>query len=145
MYEILKTVEISNYQMPIRCNINVLCALQDGIGSCAAFQQKLIGMKRKKDSNGEVIYKANGEPEYVMGEPNIEVIRYALPLMIKEGIRKANEQDEEVPDFDWMEAIEAFDFDYIAVAIAMNEEYTRCFHRKKKTNLKDTATKKVKK
>lgn len=127
MYEKLNVVKIGGHNLPIRCDIRVLSALQEEFGTTVAFQQKLIGME-----------KVSGSDESIFTEPNIHAIEFALKQMIPEGIRKAEEQDEEVPDVDWKQLIENFDFEYIEVALALHNEFQRCFNRKKKTNSKDT-------
>lgn len=134
MYEKLNTVDIGEYKLPIRCNIYVLSALQAEFESISKFQQKLIGMKPKTDKDGNIVYTKDGLMDFTMGEPKIEAIIFAMPLMIKEGIKKASEQGEDVDysEIDWKPLFDEMDFDYVKVAIQLNEEFQRCFNRKKK-------------
>lgn len=136
MFEELKMVEIGGNQYPIKCDLRVLAALQDKYDSLKNFELKLLGMKPIINEDGTYKYKPDGSLEYELGEPNISVLAFALPLFIKSGIEQANEQDDDIPDMDWKISINEFDFNYIDVALALFNEFQRCFYRKKKMNTK---------
>lgn len=137
MYEKLAKVKIGGNELPIRCDINILGTIQEEFGSMVAFEQKIIGMYPVLDKNGKQITKEDGTIEYTMGEPSIHAIAYALPLFILEGIAQAELQGEDYSDIDWRPALKDADFNYIEIALALYNEFQRCFHRKKKvTNTK---------
>lgn len=125
MYEKISKIKIGSYNIPIRCDINVLGSIQDEFGTLLNFEQKLIGLKMKPDGT------------YTNTEPSIKAIAYALPLFVLEGIEQATAQGEDYSDIDWRTPLKDCDFQYIETALAMYEEFQRCFHRKKKT-LKNT-------
>lgn len=148
MYEELLTVKIGDNDLPIRCNIYVLAAIQEEFSTISSFQQKIIGMNPVLDEEGNYTYDRNGSMIYKVGEPKIEAISFVLPLMIIEGIKKLLEQEPEknYSEIDWKQMIEDFDFNYIEVALEINKEFQRCFNRKKKTmSSKDTHKRMAKK
>lgn len=133
MYEKLETVKIGGNLLPIKCNIGVLAYLQEVYGTLTKFEQKLIGMSPVLDKDGNTVYKSDGSISYSWTEPSISVIKETTPKFIREGIIQAEAQGEDYSNVNWEEAFEDFDFNYIEVALALNTEFQRCFHRKKKT------------
>ena len=143
MYEKLEKVKVGEYDLPIRCDINILGIIQEEFGSMMTFEQKLIGINPVKDKDGKPVIKEDGTMDYTMGEPNIHAIAFALPLFIIEGIAQAEEQGEDYSEVDWKPALKDADFNYIEIALSMYREFERCFKRKKKvTNTKSRSTKK---
>lgn len=138
MIEKLTRIEIGNKKLPIRCDLQVLSAIQDEFESLTVFEQKIIGLKPKKDEVGRYIYKEDGTLDYSVGEPSLKAVAFALPLFIHEGIEKAIEQGEDIPELNWKASIDEVDFNYVEVALALYQEFQRCFRRKKKTNLRGT-------
>lgn len=137
MFEKLEKIKVGGYELPIRCDINILGTIQEEFGSMVAFEQKLIGMNPILDDRGKQVTREDGTIAYTMGEPSIHAIAYALPLFIIEGIAQAEEQGEDYSDIDWKPSVKDADFNYIEVALALYNEFQRCFHRKKKvTNTK---------
>lgn len=136
MIEKLMMVEIGSKKLPIRCDLQVLAAIQEEFGTLQEFEQKIIGLNPRRGEDGKYIYKESGELEYTVGEPNIKAIAFALPILVHEGIEQAIEQGESIPEIDWKQAIKDMDFDYIKIALAIYQEFERCFRRKKKTNMK---------
>lgn len=145
MYEKLEKIVIGGNKLPIKCNIGVLAYIQEMYGTLSSFEQKLIGMRPILDKNGKYTYKPDGSVAYSLTEPSIEVIKNVTPLFIREGIIQAEDQGENYSEIEWNEAFEDFDFNYIEVALALNTEFQRCFHRKKKTSMKSRQNQKVKK
>ena len=133
MYENLQKITIGGKELPIKCNIGVLAYIQEKYGTVSKFEQMLIGMTP--------ITNESGETEYSWTEPSIPAIKDITPLFIREGIIQAELQGEDYSDIEWKDAFDDFDFNYIEVALALHFEFQRCFHRKKKTNLKATTKK----
>lgn len=142
MFEKLSYIEIGDNKLPIKCDLRVLSAIQDEYESMIAFEQKLIGMKPKKDSNGSYIYKSDGTVDYSVGEPSISVVAFAIPLFIRSGIEQAEEQGEDYSEIEWKDDLKDANFNYIEVALAIHQEFQRCFHRKKKKMNTKNQTKK---
>ena len=146
MYEKLNTVRIGGKKIPIKCDFNVLQTIQEAFGTLKEFEQKLIGMVPIRDKNGDIVYEINPKGEEVMKfkttEPNLKAIALALPIMINEGRYQAEQQGEDIEDFDYKAAIKEADFNIVEVAIDLHNEYRRCFDRKKVTVSTQTATKK---
>lgn len=142
MYEEVTRVKIGTVDVPIRCDINVLCALQNKFETLARFEQKLIGMNPILNADGSFKYNSDGTLVYKMSEPSFDAIAFSFPLLAREGIEQLREQGEEFTDLEWKESFKDADFDYIQVALAINSEFQRCFHRKKK-KMNSKATTKV--
>ena len=135
MYEKLNTVTIGGKKLPIKCDFNILQILQENFGTLKQFEQKLLGMTPITDEFGNQVYETNSNGEEVIkfrtSEPSLKAIALALPMMINEGRQQAEAQGEELPDFDYKEAIKEADFSIIDVAVELHNEYRRCFDRKK--------------
>lgn len=132
MYEVLNTVTVGEKEWPIKCNIAVLAYIQDTFGTISAFERKLIGVIPVLDATGNMLYKEDGSLVYKQTDPSISAIQKVAPLMLREGIYQANSQGEDFGD-EWEESFQNFDFDLYEMALALNEEFKRCFYRKKKT------------
>lgn len=147
MIEKLTMVTLGGNKLPIRCDINILATLQEEYGTISKFQQLLIGIRPVINRDGSLKYDKEGKVQFEHTEPSIKVIAFSLPYMIKEGILKAQEQQEDIDysAIEWHEAYNDFDFDYIATALAINEEFERCFNRKKKTMQKSTSNRRSRK
>lgn len=145
MYEKLNTVRIGGKKLPIKCDFNVLQIIQENYGTLKQFEQKLIGMEPILDKNGDPIFEISTEGietiKFKTTEPSLKAIALALPIMINEGKKQAEEQGEEIPDFDYKEAIKEADFSIVEVAVDLHNEYRRCFDRKKLNVSKRKATK----
>ena len=146
MYEKMNTVRIGGKNLPIRCDFSVLQTLQDEFGTLRQFEQKLLGMIPIVDDNGEPIFVIGDDGteqiKFKTTEPSLRAIAVALPIMINEGRIRAEEQGEEVEDFDYKEAIKDAEFSILDVSIALHTEYKRCFDGKKAKVSTRTATKK---
>ena len=144
MYEKLNTVRIGGKRFPIKCDFAVLQTIQENFGTLKQFEQKLIGMEPILDKDGNPIFETTDGVETIKfrtTEPNLKAIALALPIMINEGKKQAEEQGEEIPDIDYKEAIREADFSIVEVAVDLHNEYRRCFDRKKLKASKRTATK----
>ena len=145
MYERLNTVRIGGKKIPIKCNFNVLQAVQEEFGTLKQFEQALIGMVPILDKDGNPIYETGPDGiesiKFRTTEPSLKAIALALPIMINEGKIQALAQGDEIPDYDYKSAIKEADFSIVDVAVDLHNEYRRCFDRKKLTVSKRTATK----
>ena len=146
MYEKLNTVTIGGHKLPIKCDFNILQVLQENFETLRKFEQALIGMVPilDKDGNPQFEYSAEGEEiiKFRTTEPSLKAIALALPMMINEGRQQSIAQGDEPDDFDYKAAIKEADFSITEVAVALHNEYRRCFDRKKLRVSKRTATKK---
>ena len=135
MYEKMNTVRIGEKKLPIRCDFDVLQALQENFGTLKEFEMKLLGMVPVLDENGDPIYETASDGTEIIKfrttEPNLKALALALPLMINEGRKQAQAQGEEIDDFDYKAAIKEADFSMLDVAVDLHAEYRRCFDRKK--------------
>ena len=124
--EKLKKIEIGGKQMPIRCNIDCLIAIQDEFDDFRTVEAGIIGISQGED----------GKPKY--STPKLKMIKFILPIFIRNGIKEAAKQGETVPELELNEAIDNVDFNIIEIALALYEEFQRCFYRKKSTAQKNT-------
>lgn len=137
MYEKISKIKIGSYKLPIKCDINILATIQEEFGTLSNFERKLLGMVPILNEDGSIKEKSDGTIDFKYSEPSFRAIGFALPLFIREGIWQAEQQGENYDEIDWMSLVKDADFEFIEIALALNKEFERCFHRKKKTNLKN--------
>ena len=130
MFDTFTKVEIAGEEHPIKCNIEVLAALQEHFGTLNAFEMSILGLKEITDENGKPKKDEKGNILFQTGEPSFRTIMFALPVMLKAGYDDAIEQGdvEERPDL--RKAIKEADFDHIETASAIHDEFKRCYARK---------------
>lgn len=125
MVEKLSYIELGEERFPIKCDLAVLEMIQEEYGTVNAFELKLAGWVKDE------------KKKLVKTEPSMKAIRFALPLMINEGIDIENvgntEKKEHVSDID-LKMI-CSDINIFDVANKLHEEFIRCFETK---NLKST-------
>jgi hypothetical protein len=142
MIEKLSMVKIGERKFPIKCNIDVLAAIQDEFDNIADYEQKIIGLRPKENADGSVkMRKAEDGTESVDLEqsyPSVKAIAFSLPLMVSAGIEQAIEQGDTIPSTDWRKGIKDVDFEIIETALALYTEFERCFRRKKSIPRKST-------
>lgn len=140
--EKLTTVEIGGEHFPIRCDIEVLIALQDEYGDFSNFERLILGMKAKTDKDGNVLKIKNEEGEEVVAYeyslPSLSALSFVLPIFVRRGLEKAQEQGEKTPSLDYIEAIKEADFAIVEDALAIYTEFERCFKRKKPITQRST-------
>ena len=129
MFEKFNTIEIDGKSFPIKCDINVLAAVQEEFGNMNNFEMKLLGLTPVMEE-GKIKLMDNGKPAFVKGEPSVKAVKFALPLMLKEGKDAAKEQGEEGEEISIKAAVKNVEFDIYSAAVIMHEEFSRCFHRK---------------
>ena len=133
MYDTFTKVEIGGERHPIKCNIEVMAALQDKFGSLNAFEKAIIGLRDVYDDDGKPKRDEEGKQLFIVGEPSIKAVMEALPLMLRAGYDDALEQGEASERPDLRKAIKDADFDYIKAANAIHDEFKRCYERKNRT------------
>ena len=142
MIEKLNKVKIGDKQFPIKCNIEVLAAIQDEFDNISDYEQKIIGLRPKKNADGSVkmIQTSDGTEvvDYETSYPSVKAIAFSLPLMVLAGIEQAIEQGDTIPTTDWRKGIKDVDFEIIETALALYNEFERCFRRKKSIPRKST-------
>ena len=149
MIEKLSMVKIGDKQFPIKCNIEVLAAIQDEFENIAEYEQKIIGLRPKKNKDGSIkkIQTADGTEviDFEQSFPSVKAIAFSLPLMVSAGIEQALEQGDTIPTTDWRKGIKDVDFEIIETALALYNEFERCFRRKKSIPRRSTTQPRKKK
>ena len=116
------TVKIGNKTYPIKCNIEVLMEIQDEYDSISLFEMDILGFKLAHNVDGSIKRDDDGKPILRKTEPKLSAIYKIFPIMLKAGAKS----DAEIPEI----SKDKINFDYIAVATAMHNEFERCFERK---------------
>ena len=125
-----KTLEV-----PFRCDLYVLNAIQNQYGTIEAFERELVGMYRKEDSGD------TADDAYEMREPSIKAVLFALPVMVREGFRAEKEENgRDIPDINDMQLVLNIQRDYRLIADDIHEELRRCFGVKKKKSFRTKKT-----
>lgn len=149
MIEKLSMVKIGDKQFPIKCNIEVLAAIQDEFENITEYEQKIIGLRPKKNKDGSIkmIQTADGTEviDFEQSFPSVKAIAFSLPLMVSAGIEQALEQGDTIPTTDWRKGIKDVDFEIIETALALYNEFERCFRRKKSIPRRSTTQPRKKK
>lgn len=120
--QLSKTLEV-----PFRCDLYVLNAIQNQYGTIETFERELVGMYPKEGSD------SMEEGAYEMREPSIMALLFALPMMVREGFRAEKEENgRDIPDMNDMQLVLNIRRDYRLIADDIHEEMRRCFGVKKK-------------
>lgn len=119
--QLSKTLEV-----PFRCDLYVLNAIQNQYGTIETFERELVGMYPKEGSD------SMEEGAYEMREPSIKALLFALPMMVREGFRAEKEENgRDIPDMNDMQLVLNIRRDYRLIADDIHEEMRRCFGVKK--------------
>lgn len=130
--EKLKRIMIAKKTYPMKCDLNVLEALQEEFGSVNEFERLLLGIRMKKDEEGRQLYTKDGEPQIYIVEPSIKAIKAALPLMINEGLAiEAAEKGGVAERVEDLDVIAGCDISFELLSRMIHEEYKKCFVTKK--------------
>lgn len=127
MQEKPQYITIAGEQVPIWCDLFVINEIQEKYGLVSVFERKLIGLP--EDAGAGKVTE--------MGEPSVDAILFALPLMIREGYKKAESIENTgcATSHKTKEDIEKIllnaDVPFMKLAEAMHEAYRRCFYTKK--------------
>ena len=142
MYDTFTTVEISGENHPIKCNIEVLALLQERFETLNAFERQILGLKELTNEDGTPRTDEDGNKLFAVGEPSFRAIMTALPIMLKAGYDDAIEQGEVTERPDLRHAIKEADFDHMAIATALHDEFKRCYERKNRKAPKERGRRK---
>ena len=137
-----ETVVLAGKEYPVRCNINVLIEVQEQFASLSEFEALIAGIRICKDTDGEILYDEDGKIKFERTEPSLKAIKKILPYMLKEGAAAADMQTDIKAA---VTALENVSFNMYEVAVAMHNEYTKCFERKNALSAKETMEEAVKK
>ena len=123
MVEKLTYIELADGQYPIKCDLAVLELAQEEYGRLGIFEKELSGLRK---------IEKEGEEEYVHEEPSIQAIRFALPLMVNEGIDLENRYEKgkrkHISEKDLPELLT--DVHVFELADMLHKEFVRCFQSK---------------
>jgi hypothetical protein len=126
MIEKLNHIVLAGETYPIKCDLAVLEAVQEEYGRIGIFEEKLSGL-RPTGEKGE-----NGKELYQKGEPSMKAVRFALPLMVNEGIDIENRLEgtdrKHISDEDLKELFS--EVNTYEVAALLYLEFCRCFDSK---------------
>lgn len=118
MIELAKIKINETLELPIRCDLYVLDMLQQEFGSIEEFEKKLLGIREENEQT-------------VVGEPSVNAVAHALPLMIMEGLdidRELNGRSYEVKSVKHLIAMTTRN--YRELAAELHAEMRRCFAKK---------------
>lgn len=130
MFDTFTKIEIAGGERPIKCNIEVLAALQDRFGTLNNFEKAILGVEEILEKDGKPKKDDEGNILYSVGEPSLRAIIISLPLFLKAGYDDAIEQGEAKEQPDLKKSIKDMDFDYIKAAKLIHDEFQRCYERK---------------
>lgn len=130
--EKLKRMLIGERTYPFRIDLNVLEEIQEEYGSINRFERDLLGLRFKKDGEGNQLYDGGGKMMMEVGEPSIKAIKMVLPMAINEGILiEADEQNREAEVLEEEFIIRNCTIGYDVLSEMLHEEFKRCFATKK--------------
>ena len=117
---------------PFKIDLNVLEHIQNEYDTINKFERELVGLRFKKDAEGNQIYNGDGKPVMIKTEPSIKAIKTVLPAAINEGL--AIEADEENRTFEKVTeefVIRECTIPFDVLGTMLHEEFKRCFATKK--------------
>lgn len=127
MIEKLKYIELGKEKYPMKCDLAVLEEIQEQYGTINAFELKLAGWTK------------NEEKKLVKTEPSMKAIRFALPLMINEGIdienAKSGKKRKHITDAE-LKAL-CTDVNVFDIANELHDEFIRCFEVKNQNSTQE--------
>ncbi len=116
----LGRILVGDRTYPVKIDLNVLEAIQEGYGSISRFERELMGLYQGEDGT---LYR---------GEPSVKAIRMVLPAMVNEGLAiEAAETGKLYEPVSDMEVISRCCIAYDLLAGIIHEEFKRCFVQKK--------------
>lgn len=130
MVEKLNYIELSNGKYPMKCDLNVLELVQEEYGKLSLFERELSGLRPtgEKDEKGNSLYARE--------EPSVKVIRFALTLMVNEGIdiENAKRKKEREHITEQEAGVLASDVNIFDIAEKLHKEFLRCFESKNRSS-----------
>ena len=130
--EDLKRMLIGDRTYPFRIDLNVLEQIQEEYGTINGFERDLMGLRYKKDEDGQQVYDEKGKAVMELAEPSIKAIKVVLPLAINEGIMiEADEQNKPAETLTEEFVIRNCTVGFEILSKMLLEEFRRCFATKK--------------
>lgn len=122
MIEKLTYIELAGESYPIKCDLAVLEAAQEEYGTLNEFERKLAGIE-----------------EAGRTEPSVKAIRFALPLMINEGIdiENAIEGGKRKHITEKELKLLLSDINVFVIANELHDEFSRCFVSKNRNSTQE--------
>lgn len=111
-------ITLAGKKVPLWCDIFVLNEIQEEYGSIGTFERKLLGVEETEWG------------KFNKKEPDMKTIMFALPVMIREGVRKLETMGEKT-DIDVNEVLLDADMPFTILAGYIHDAYKRCFISKK--------------
>lgn len=128
----LTRIKIGAKSYPIKVDLNVLAEIQEQYGSVNQFERDLLGLKLKKDANGNQVYTSDGDPEMYIVEPSVKAIAMALPLMINEGLEvEARAKGKDFEPLEDIDILSECNISFETLSQFIHAEYKKCFEVKK--------------
>ena len=128
----LKRILIGDKTYPFRIDLNVLEQIQEEYGTINEFERELMGLRCKKDADGQQIYDEDGTAVMKLVEPSIRAIKTVLPLAINEGIViEADEQNKPAEKLTEDFIIRNCTVGFEVLSKMLHKEFRRCFATKK--------------
>ncbi|MBE5875648.1 MAG: hypothetical protein E7290_02020 [Lachnospiraceae bacterium] len=123
MIQLSKIKLAKSIELPVKCNLNVLEAIQKEYGTVAEFEKRIVPFREV--TVGEEIKR-------LPKEPDIGAVTFGLTLMVLEGIEIDREENHtEYTDLSRRQLLNVITRDYRALANDIHEELRRCFEIKK--------------
>ncbi len=130
--EDLKRILIGDKTYPFKIDLNVLQCIQEEYGTINEFERELMGLRYKKDKEGQQVYGEDGNAVMELTEPSIRAIKTVLPLAINEGIMiEADEQNKPAEKVTDDFVIRNCTIGFETLSKMLHEEFRRCFATKK--------------
>lgn len=128
MLKELSYIKLSGETLPIKIDNLVLQEVQQEYGTLMRFEMRLIGAVFEKDAEGNV--------KTVQKEPDVGVVNFVLPKMVREGYAVLGE---ELP-YEELEIVRMIDENIYIMAAQIHEEYRKCTGIKEPKKTKTSQT-----
>lgn len=115
-------LQMCGQNIPLWCDLFVINEIQEKYGQVGVFERMLLGIEEKEVDGKKVPHKT---------EPSMEAILFALPLMIKEGYKKATLNGEKMEPVDIEQLMTDINVPFRTLAAILHREFKRCFATKK--------------
>ena len=128
----LRRIIIGDKNYPIKIDLNVLEHIQENYGSINQFEMDILGLKHKKDADGNPVYTEDGKAMMYKTEPSVKAIKMVLPAMINEGIAVEVDNNHAISlnPVTEKEILRECTISYELLAKMIHEEFKQCFEVK---------------
>ena len=127
--ERLNIVNIGGTDVPLKCDNYVLAQLQEKYKTLNNFEMKLLGLSII-EIDGKVQKDKDGKTMFLKGEPSVQAINDALPLMIEEGFAYAADLGRKMEPINTKLFMRELNMDYRELSVLIHDEFTRAFSTK---------------